>query len=46
MERKMTRAELEDRIAALEEENENLQDKLDSITEIVGEEGAEEDDDD
>jgi hypothetical protein len=38
----MTRSELEDRIAELEEENETLTEKLDSIGEILGDE---EDDD-
>ena len=33
---KPTRAELEDRVAELEEENSVLNDKLDSIEEIVG----------
>jgi len=45
MAQKMTRAELQDRIAELEEENETLQDKLDSITEIVGTEDEENDGD-
>ncbi len=40
---RMTRSELEDRIAELEEENETLTEKLDSIGEILGDE--EEDDD-
>ena len=39
---RMTRSELEDRIAELEEENETLTEKLDSIGEILGDE---EDDD-
>lgn len=39
---KLTRRKLEDRVSELEEENETLQEKLDSITEILGEE----DDDD
>ena len=40
-----TRRELLDRIAELEEQNEELQQKVDSIAEIVGEEEAEEDED-
>ena len=44
MTRKMTRTDLQDRIAELEEENEGLQNKLDSIVEIVGEEDEDEDD--
>jgi hypothetical protein len=37
-----TRRELLDRIAELEEENEELREKVDSIAEIVGEEEEEE----
>jgi len=40
----MTRSELEDRIAELEEENETLTEKLDSIGEILGDEEDDEDD--
>jgi hypothetical protein len=39
-----TRSELEDRIAELEEENETLTEKLDSIGEILGDEEDDEDD--
>ena len=41
---RMTRSELEDRIAELEEENETLTEKLDSIGEILGDEEDDEDD--
>ena len=41
---RMTRSELEDRIAELEEENETLTEKLDSIGEILGDEEDNEDD--
>lgn len=40
-----TRRELLDRIAELEEQNEELQEKVDSIAEIVGEEEEGEDED-
>ena len=40
-----TRRELLDRIAELEEQNEGLQEKVDSIAEIVGGEEDEEEDD-
>lgn len=43
---KATRAELEDRVAELEEENSMLNDKLDSIDEIVGSDKDEDLDDD
>ncbi|MBZ5636283.1 MAG: hypothetical protein LAO55_24415 [Acidobacteriia bacterium] len=43
---KATRAELEDRVAELEEENSVLNDKLDSIEEIVGSDEDEDLDDD
>lgn len=40
----MTREELEERITELEEENQELQDRLDSIMDIARPEEAEEDD--
>jgi hypothetical protein len=39
-----TRAELEDRVAELEDENQNLNDKLDSILDIASDEDSESDD--
>ena len=41
-----TRQQLQDRIAELEEENQSLTDKLDSIQDIVSEEDDEDEDDD
>jgi hypothetical protein len=40
-----TKAELEERVAELESENEDLRDRLESISEIVNDEGDEDDDD-
>ena len=46
MARRPTYAELQDRVAELEEENQTLNDKLDSISDIVGEEDEDEEDED
>jgi hypothetical protein len=40
-----TYADLRDRISELEDENQTLSDKLDSILDIASSEGADEDDD-
>jgi len=41
-----TFADLKDRISELEDENQTLNDKLDSILDIASSEGADDDDDD
>lgn len=46
MARRPTYAELQDRVTELEEENQSLNDKLDSISDIVGEEDEDEEDED
>ena len=46
MARRPTYAELQDRVTELEEENQALNDKLDSISDIVGEEDEDEEDED
>jgi hypothetical protein len=46
MARRPTYAELQDRVSELEEENQTLNDKLDSISDIVGEEEEDEEDED
>ena len=46
MARRPTYAELQDRVSELEEENQTLNDKLDSISDIVGEEDEDEEDED
>jgi hypothetical protein len=46
MARRPTYAEMQDRVTELEEENQALNDKLDSISDIVGEEDEEDEDED
>ena len=46
MARRPTYAELQDRVSELEEENQTLNDKLDSISDIVGEEDEDDEDED
>ena len=46
MARRPTHAELQDRVSELEEENQALNDKLDSISDIVAEEDEDEEDED